>query len=722
MAGSTLAERLRAARARSFVGRNAELSAYARALRADPPPFSLAWIHGPGGIGKSALLHRLADEAHAAGRPTVLFDAGMIDPTPGGVVRAVQERLPSGAVLSSPGLALHIDTAERLAPVEGWLRTEFFPGLSADGLIVVAGRRAPDSRWRSDLGWADQLRTFALHDLDVDDAVRYLVSRGIPEGDVPAVLERTHGHPLALALVADVWAQRERLRRPGTGLGPEELQDVVASLVERFLDDVPDAVHRRALQVLGHARVTTEALLRGTLGPSGTSVDAAVAEEAFAWLRGLSLVDLSGDGLAPHQLARTVLDDDLRWRDRESWLLLDQQVKAFYTERVLTSRGAEQARATADLLWFHRRSPALGAYQEWDEAFSLWTQPARESDLSEILQLVAEHEGPESVRIHRAWWERQPEAFHVVRREPGVVHGFFVQLWLERPAGPGTAGEPGVRPDGAALVADVGDPVAKAAWELVERSVPLRPGEHIRVIRSWIGRDGYHRPCPTQQALTGDVTRIWVTEPGLAVTVAFAVDPNLWTPLFAYVDYARAGTGDATVGDRSYAAYLHDWRITSPAAWLDLLSARDQPGSTIGREGVASVDPQRHLGEGASVVLSRGQFEAAVRDAFRAADRPAELARNPLALSRLVRPGDDPGPALRALLVDAVATLAHDGRYGAATRALETTYLKGVRTQEAAAARLAVPFSTYRRHLAAGLRQVTEVLWEREVSGAAPPA
>jgi hypothetical protein len=717
----TLDERLRAARARSFVGRRAELAVYALALRADPPPYSLLWAHGPGGIGKSALLRRLADEAEAAGRTTVLVDAATIDPTPDGVVRALQERLPPGTLLTSPGLALHIDTAERLTPVEGWLRTEFLPGLPADGLIVIAGRRPPDSRWRSDLGWAEQLRTLALQDLDAQDAAHYLVSRGVPEADVPAVLERTHGHPLALALVADVWAQRAQLRRPGTGLGPQDLQDVVASLLERFLDDLPDTVHRRALQVLGHARVTTETLLRGVLGTPGRPVDAGAAEEAFAWLRELSFVELSSDGLAPHQMARRVLDDDLRWRDRESWLVLDQQVKAFYAERIFTCTGADQARATADLLWFHRRSPALGVYPEWDKAFSLWTQPARDSDLPEILKLVAEHEDAESVRIHRAWWEHQPQAFHVVRREPGAVHGFFVQLWLERPAASVTAGEVAVHQDGAALAADVGDPIATAAWELVERTVPLRPGEHVRVIRSWIGRDGYHRPSPTHQALTGALTRMWVAEPGLAVTVAFAADPQLWTPLFAYVDYARAEVGDTTVGGRSSAAYLHDWRITPPAAWLDLLSARDRPVAPAGRDGVAWVDPQRHLGEGALVVLSRSEFEAAVRDAFRAAGRPAELARSPLTRGRLVRASAEPGSALRAVLVEAVTALAQDGRLAAATRAVETTYLKGVRTQEAAAARLGLPFSTYRRHLATGLRAVAEALWEREVSGASPP-
>jgi hypothetical protein len=46
-----------------------------------------------------------------------------------------------------------------------------------------------------------------------------------------------------------------------------------------------------------------------------------------------------------------------------------------------------------------------------------------------------------------------------------------------------------------------------------------------------------------------------------------------------------------------------------------------------------------------------------------------------------------------------------------------TTYFKGVPTQEAAATRLGLPFSTYRRHLAAGVAAVTAWLWDRELHG-----
>ncbi|GAA3220480.1 hypothetical protein [Nonomuraea helvata] len=39
-------------------------------------------------------------------------------------------------------------------------------------------------------------------------------------------------------------------------------------------------------------------------------------------------------------------------------------------------------------------------------------------------------------------------------------------------------------------------------------------------------------------------------------------------------------------------------------------------------------------------------------------------------------------------------------------------------TQEAAAERLGLPYSTYRRHLVSGIERVCEDLWRRELYGA----
>ena len=74
----------------------------------------------------------------------------------------------------------------------------------------------------------------------------------------------------------------------------------------------------------------------------------------------------------------------------------------------------------------------------------------------------------------------------------------------------------------------------------------------------------------------------------------------------------------------------------------------------------------------------------------------------------------DEGAELRLLLTEAVQTLADDPRATKQYRAIHTTFFLRVPTQEAAAERLSLPFSTYRRHLTGGTERICESLWSRQ--------
>ena len=71
----------------------------------------------------------------------------------------------------------------------------------------------------------------------------------------------------------------------------------------------------QALAVCAHLRFTTEELLADILGHDQ-------AAELFAWLRDLPFIERGPRGLFPHDLAREVLDADLRWRDRATYQTL----------------------------------------------------------------------------------------------------------------------------------------------------------------------------------------------------------------------------------------------------------------------------------------------------------------------------------------------------------------------------------------------------------------
>ncbi|GAA2418801.1 hypothetical protein GCM10010404_91730 [Nonomuraea africana] len=77
----------------------------------------------------------------------------------------------------------------------------------------------------------------------------------------------------------------------------------------------------------------------------------------------------------------------------------------------------------------------------------------------------------------------------------------------------------------------------------------------------------------------------------------------------------------------------------------------------------------------------------------------------------------DPAQALRDLLEQAIESLREDARSVKFHRALAATFLHGAPTQELAAERLGLPFTTYRRHLVPGIERVCAHLWHRELYG-----
>jgi len=111
--------------------------------------------------------------------------------------------------------------------------------------------------------------------------------------------------------------------------------------------------------------------------------------------------------------------------------------------------------------------------------------------------------------------------------------------------------------------------------------------------------------------------------------------------------------------------------------------------------------------------LDYGEFAAALRDALRDIHSPDLLARNPLLRSGIGNLGPSCGPSdLKALLCGTINTLFGNARDEKLRRILELTYSQPAPKQEAVADRLALSFSTYRRHLTIARERLTRWLWE----------
>jgi hypothetical protein len=669
--GRTLAARLAAAREQGFVGRAVELDLLRDALAARTPPFAVLHLHGPGGVGKTALLQRFAREARAAGREAILVDGHAVDASPEAFTAAVGGALGDRAVLL-------VDTYESLTPLDAWLRERFLPALPDGALVVIAGRQPPLPAWREDAGWHELLRVVGLRNLEPEASRALLAGRGVPADLHEQILDFTGGHPLALALMADAVADHG----PDAALAPERSLDVVRELVDRFVRHVPDDDHRAALEVCAIAHATTEPLLRDVLPD-------APARELLEWLCDLSFVELAPDGVFPHDLAREALEAELRWRDRDRYLDLLWRVSTAYARRARATTGKERQRAQLALLHVHFRSPSLRPFIEETATRTTWLERAGAEERDTILALAEAVEGPESAAVVDHWLGRDEARFALVRSasEADPI-GFVGTLLLEAPSTEDCAA----------------DPVVASAWRYVRAHAPLRAGERMDLLRFWVDRGG--QSVATHHLVALQANLGWAYTPDLAYSFAIVGDADFWQPMFEHVGFPRADEAAATVGDRRHGAFVHDWRRVPYSRW-----ARD----FYDRQRDAEPEPPSRA---PLVVLSEPEFAAAVREALRAYRRPADLAANPLLRSRVVSDGDAAPGRLRALLDEAAATLRDHPRDEKLHRALDATYLRPAPTQEAAAERLGLPFSTYRRHLTSGVERVVAYLWERELHGA----
>ena len=735
----TLSDTLRQNLRAGVVGRTAERDVFARALRADVLPFHVVHVHGPGGVGKTTLLHEFDALAADAGVPATRLDLRDVDTSPDGLRLAIEAAVGRTTAASAPRpdgrRVLLLDTFEAAQEVDGWLQRVFLPEQPASLLVVLAGRHAPAPAWTSDAAWAAAVRVMPLGNLSPDETEAFLDRRDVPPADRAGVAAVTHGYPLALALVAEHLRQR-----PGARFALAEAPDVVQALLERFVRDVPSPRHRTAIEGAALVRSVSEPLLAALLAPApaprpapplpaapdaapDAAADAAEPDRAtaapqelppadapqaaddvhavFDWLRNLTFVGSSPRGLVLHDVARAAIEADLRWRDPERYADVHARVRRHYTSQLLLP-GAETALVLGDYVHLYRNNPVveplIGSLAgAWRSADLPPARPMRAGDAPALVEMVRTHEGDASAALAAQWFAVQPEATEVFDSAQGAPAGFLTALAL----------------DEAAPADRDADPLAAAAWAAVVRT--RRPGERVLLFRFWMDADVHQGLSAVQSLVFARTVRHYLTTPRLAVSLLPVADAELWGPVLAFAGLARWPEAEATVGGRAAAVFGMDWRAVPPAAWLDALAARvptDIPAP-----------PERAPAEGRTV-LSQEAFADAVRDALRDYARPHRLAANPLLRTALVErtAGADATPAERAAalaehLRRAAETLRAAPRDVPLWNALRLTYLTPAPSQAIASERLGVPFSSYRRHLVRGVAHVAETLWREEAGG-----
>jgi hypothetical protein len=385
---TTLGTRLSQRDSHRLVGRDSQLAAFDEELFVEDPRASVVFLHGPGGIGKSALLREVARRGERRGWLATLVEGRELAPVPDALEQAVS------AARGHERPLLLLDSYERMRAMGGYLRRDLLPSLPERTIVVIASRGSPERAWFEG-GWESLVLDVELGPLSGQDSLDLLRRHGVEEPRIAAELVAwAEGSPLALALGADTvgqsqgWSPHNAIERPR----------MLQSLIRRLADTEIDAAHVGALGVAATARVTTVELLRDVL----PTVDPV---EAFGWLESRSFAEPLGDGVTLHELVRKAMHADLRRRDPERERELRRRIADHLHERAIEGR----LLLSIDLAHLVESEAIRWGYS-WEGSVHHRIDDLRSGDSDRIERLLAE-------RGHGEWFHQsQPFFFEAPQR------------------------------------------------------------------------------------------------------------------------------------------------------------------------------------------------------------------------------------------------------------------------------------------------------------------
>ncbi len=699
MSNKRVWHRLSSLRRQRFVGRSDEISLFQSILSEKILQIQILYIYSAGGVGKTTLLQEFSHICTQENTPVIYIDARNIQPTPDSFLNAIKINAnlsPSDNLLDTIAqcnshYVILIDTYETLQPLEDWLLQIFLPQLPENALIVLAGRIAQNKAWRIDPGWQALSRTIELRNFSELETGNYLTKRQIASLHHDSILNFTHGHPLALSLVADVFAQQDT-QEYKFDLQSIAATDVVKTLLSQFVQEVPSALHRAALEVCALVRLTTETLLAEVLGLED-------GYELFDWLRGLSFIESAIAGIFPHDITREAIAADLRWRNPERYAQLFSRARVYYIKRIQQTNGEELERALFDCLF---KSQHVRHFFVWQDKSNLVTDSLRETDKSVLLQMVAHHEGKDSAKIAAHWLTKQPNSVLVFRENQDKTPlGFMMLLALD-----------------SASVEDLQlDPATQAVWNYIQRQTPLQPEEKVSFCRFWMAFDSYQAVSKIQTLVFIKLIRHSITTTNLAFLFSAIAHPNFWEDFCTAAETPLLRQAYFTVGKRQYGVSGRDYRIVSAINLMmqlpEWILAMNPNLSNVNY--TTSIE--------SSVAINQSEFADGVRQALRDLIFADALSNNVLLNSRIVinrigmhSQASERIATLQLILQEAIESLQKSPREAKFYRALYHSYLHPASTQEKAAEILDVSIATFHRHLKAGITRVTEILWHQEIS------
>ncbi len=398
----------------SFVGRTSELERLEGVLE-DDDGAPIVFLHGPGGIGKSALLRELGRRAREGGLAVHSIDARDTAAAPAELAMAL------AALADGSCSLLLLDTYEQATALGAELR-EGMAAAATGARLVLAGRKPPEAAWLGE-EWRGRVLVHAVGSLGGAESRVLLADRGVvAEATATRIVNWAAGSPLALSVAADTLVAGNELdleRLDADGL-------LAGTLVSHLARDELDDADRDIVAVAAIARAVDAQLLAAVL----PGVD---GDHAEAWLRSLSFAETLGTRVTLHERVRRAVRAALVAEDPEH-------------ERSLRRRAADHLYARAELGELRLLADLAELIDEPRIRWGLAPPPIgvradrfRPGDRERLAELLggAEVEDwwPGVVR----WLEEAPEHVIAIRDEAGLLVGW--RVWVTPATAPAWVAE-----------------------------------------------------------------------------------------------------------------------------------------------------------------------------------------------------------------------------------------------------------------------------------------
>jgi DNA-binding winged helix-turn-helix (wHTH) protein len=415
MAAATIADLIRQGRRTALPGRDAEM----RLLRQVTAPGGpvVVYLHGPAGIGKTALISALDACLEDEGIRRLHIAAGAVEPTPTAILTALGRVLDhdtrtvgelAGVLASVETITVvMVDDVDTWRLAASWLRAELLPALPASTRFVLAGAAPPPPAWSIEYGrYFLDIKLGTLPRAESDAAVA-------AAGLSPEIAERiwllSGGHPLGLQMAIHA----ARTGSLGTARDAGELANAI-------LQAIGDSELRRAVEACAIVRRANRALMSAILEtrePIPLSLLEAVEALPFAMR--------DAEGIYIAEPVRRAIVDWMSGVEAERYQLWRRTAADWIVSRLRAARRTGRWRYMADLLHLLEQ-PALrrAFFPEDEEAPPV--EPARADDFDQIFEITELRDGRDERARIEAWAQRLPHRFSVARGAEGEVLAFYL--------------------------------------------------------------------------------------------------------------------------------------------------------------------------------------------------------------------------------------------------------------------------------------------------------